>query len=84
MTLVRTRLIAAAAVFAANLALSLSYGTAEAQAPRHPPRQVSHRPPKALAEAGGWPAQTAPVTMKPTSANPGCDVPWFCDFPGAN
>jgi hypothetical protein len=86
MTLPRTRLIVSAAVFAANLALSLSYGTAaEAQAPRHSAGQMSRQHHTILTAPSVGSAGAASVTMKPqNSPNPSCDSPVFCDFSGDN
>lgn len=85
MTLIRTRIILSAAVFAANLALSLSYGTAEAQTPRHIVGQVSRQHHMALREPLAGPAGAPSLIMMPMSAaNPSCDVPWYCDFPTVN
>jgi len=85
MTLLRTRIIVSAAVFAANLALSLSYGTAEAQAPRHSASQMSRSHHMVLAEPSEGQAEAESVTTKPEmTKNSESDYSGFCGFSGAN
>lgn len=85
MTLLRTRIIVSAAVFAANLALSLSYGTAEAQAPRRSDSQTPIRHHMVLAEPSEGQAEAASMTVKPEmTKNPGSKYSEFCGFSGVN
>ena len=75
MTLLKTRLVVSAAVFAANLALSLASGSAQAQAPHH-----GARPHVAQME-------TTPAFDTPTKREMSMradDFSGFCGFSGAN
>lgn len=77
MTRMRTRIIASAVVFAANMALSLSYGTAEAQLPHRSATEMScqHHPscpdPTAIAD------EIAPVTLMPETPTRPPEYPGF-------
>jgi hypothetical protein len=82
--LLKTRIIVSAVVFAANLALSLSYGTAEAQAPRHGPSQASRPHTMRFAERPAV-AEASSKAVKPkTPMNSSADYPEFCSFSRVN
>jgi hypothetical protein len=85
MTLMRTRIIVSAAVFAANLVLSLSYGTAEAQASRHGADQISRLHHGGHAEPSMFSAETRSTTMQPEITDKTyADYSGFCGFSGVN
>jgi hypothetical protein len=84
MTRMRTRIIALAAVFAANLALSLSYGTAEAQSPHRGATQMSHRHHVVHVDRSDAPAEPAPLMMKPNMSMHISDYSGFCGLSGVN
>ena len=84
MTRIRTRIIASAVVFVANMALSLSNGIAEAQSPHRGAIQMSHHHHVALPDPTAGPAETAPMTMKPETSMHPSDYSGFCGFSGVN
>lgn len=79
MTLLKTRIFVSAAVFAANLALSLAYGGAQAHAPHHEARSraLQAQVPSAT-RAFGDPAPKHEMSMRAD------DFSGFCGFSGAN
>lgn len=84
MMCMRTRIIASAFVFAANFALSLSCGTAEAQSPHRGAIQMSHRHHVVLADPAAGPAEAASLMMKPETSMHPSDYSGFCGFSGVN
>ena len=83
MALLKTRIIVSAVVFAANL--SLSYGSAEAQAPPHGTSQASGLHRMRLAERPTIAAEAGSMAMPPeTSMNYSSDYPEFRGFSGLN
>jgi hypothetical protein len=85
MTLIKTRIVVAAAVFAANLALSLSYGTAEAEVAHHAMRQPSQHHLQQIDGPSAIPAGANPMMMKREMAmRADDDFSAYCGFSGAN
>ena len=83
MILPKTRVVAFAAAVAANLALTLSAGAAQAQAPHHGARLAAHQ--QALPMDARSTVPFGGLAMKhdtPTGAD--SDFSGFCDFSGAN
>lgn len=84
MTPLRTRIIVSAVVFAANLALSLSYGAAEAQAPHHGVRLASRQHTLQMEEPSSMSAESGPAIKRDMSIGADSDFSRFCGFSGPN
>ena len=84
MTLLKTRIIASAAVFATNLALSLSSGTAQAQAPHHHAQLASRQHTLQMQAPSAAPAFGDVATKREMSIRAESDFSGFCSFSGAN
>lgn len=84
MTLLKTRIIVSAAVFAANLALSLSSGTAQAQAPHHGVLLASQQHALQMDAPSAAPASDRPAIKREMSMSGESDFSGFCGFSGPN
>ncbi len=82
MILPKARIVALAAAVAANLALALSAGAAQAQAPHHGVRLASHQ--RALPMDARSAMSFGPAMKHDVQIGAGSDFSGFCDFSGAN
>ena len=78
----RTRIIASAVVFAANMALSRSYGAAEEHLPRPGAIRMSHQHHAIFSVFMA--AETATMTMMPDTSMHSSEYSSFCVFTGVS